>query len=177
MDQRKVNILAREIGPKLGYWKPVVVSHHMLLGLGKPVSQEKDTTERAIELKMSKSKPETAIFMTDNEKDVEKKINNAYCPEKQVTENPLAEYLRYIIFEKFPTITIERDKKFGGDLVFTSYEEFVHTYTAGKLHPLDLKKAVALHINKLLAPVRKHFSTNNKARQLLEQVNTFQITR
>src|SRR3989338_6671749 len=34
MDQRKVNVLARELGPKLGFWKPVVVSHHMLMGLG-----------------------------------------------------------------------------------------------------------------------------------------------
>ncbi|MBU1020911.1 MAG: hypothetical protein KJ847_06810, partial [Firmicutes bacterium] len=34
MDQRKVNMLAREIGlqlgPPAGGWKPVVVSHHML---------------------------------------------------------------------------------------------------------------------------------------------------
>jgi tyrosyl-tRNA synthetase len=30
MDQRKVNVLAREVGPKLGFWKPVIVSHHTL---------------------------------------------------------------------------------------------------------------------------------------------------
>src|SRR5205823_60611 len=36
MDQRKVNMLAREVGPKLGLWKPVVVSHHMLMGLQQP---------------------------------------------------------------------------------------------------------------------------------------------
>src|SRR3989344_1521563 len=36
LDQRKVNILAREIGPKIGFWKPVIVSHHMILGLKKP---------------------------------------------------------------------------------------------------------------------------------------------
>src|SRR3989344_1348801 len=46
VDQRKVNMLAREIGPKLGFYKPVVISHHMLMGLGNPVSQEKDTVER-----------------------------------------------------------------------------------------------------------------------------------
>ena len=57
MDQRKVNMLAREVGPLLGYWKPVVVSHHMLRGLGKPVSDEQDALQRTIELKMSKSKP------------------------------------------------------------------------------------------------------------------------
>ena len=46
MDQRKVNVLAREIAPKLGLKKPVVVSHHMLMGLGQPISKEKDAIER-----------------------------------------------------------------------------------------------------------------------------------
>ncbi|MDO8555970.1 MAG: tyrosine--tRNA ligase [Nanoarchaeota archaeon] len=177
MDQRKVNILARELGPKLGYWKPVVVSHHMLQGLGKPASEEQDATERAIDMKMSKSKPETAIFMTDTEEDVTRKINNAYCPAGQLKDNPLAEYLRYIIFEKNKTITIERDKKFGGDITFEDYQTFATTYQENKIHPLDVKKTVALYINKLLDPVRKHFTTNNKAKQLLEQVKSFQITR
>src|SRR3990167_7824736 len=36
MDQRKVNVLAREVGSKLGFWKPVIVSHHMLMGLSEP---------------------------------------------------------------------------------------------------------------------------------------------
>ena len=33
LDQRRANMLAREVGPKLGWWKPVIVSHHMLMGL------------------------------------------------------------------------------------------------------------------------------------------------
>lgn len=63
MDQRKVNILAREVGPKLGLWKPVIVGHHMLLGLGRPVSKSKDPADKILDLKMSKSKPDSAIFM------------------------------------------------------------------------------------------------------------------
>ncbi len=177
VDQKRVNVLAREIGPKLGYWKPVVVSHHMLMGLLKPASQEKDAVERAIDMKMSKSKPETAIFMTDSEDEVNRKIQNAYCPASQVNENPLAEYMKYIIFEKFDSVKVERDKKFGGDLVLHDYNEFENVYTKGGLHPLDLKKTVALHINKLLEPVRKHFETNKKAKSLLEQVQSFQVTR
>src|SRR3989338_3071732 len=67
MDQRKVNMLAREIGEKIGFWKPISVHHHMLMGLGQPPTEGMDTIERAISLKMSKSKPETAIFITDSE--------------------------------------------------------------------------------------------------------------
>ncbi len=127
MDQRKVNVLAREIGPSIGFWKTVVVSHHMLMGLEKPANSE-TSAERSIDIKMSKSKPDSAIFMTDSEGEIKRKINKAYCPEKTIDENPLMEYARYIIFEKFNAMKIERPKKFGGDLELNRYEELVKVY-------------------------------------------------
>jgi tyrosyl-tRNA synthetase len=177
MDQRKVNVLAREIGPKLGYWKPVVVSHHMLMGLLKPSSSEKEKMERTIDLKMSKSKPDSAIFMTDSKDEVERKIAKAYCPEKQARENPILEYCRYIIFEKFRTFEIERPSKFGGNVSFEKYAELERAYEEGKIHPADVKKATAIHINQLLDPVRRHFGKDAKARDLLEKINGMETTR
>ncbi|MBW2999609.1 tyrosine--tRNA ligase, partial [Candidatus Woesearchaeota archaeon] len=100
MDQRKVNVLAREVGPKIGFWSPVVVSHHMLMGLSQPPAGE-ESIERKIELKMSKSIPDSAIFMTDSEEEIKRKINKAYCPPKVVYENPLMDYMRFLVFEKF----------------------------------------------------------------------------
>jgi len=177
MDQRKVNVLARELGEKLGYWKPVIVSHHMLIGLGKPVSREKSTVERAIDLKMSKSKPETAIFMTDTEKEIKDKVSKAYCPEKEINDNPILEYCKYILFEKFKSIKIERPEKFGGNLEFHSYNELAKVYSKGDLHPIDLKNSVEWHINQLIMPVREHFKKNKKAKELLVKVKGFEITR
>ncbi len=176
MDQRKVNMLAREIGPKLGFWKPVVVSHHMLMGLGKHATISKDATERAIEMKMSKSKPDTAIFMDDSEKEINRKISKAYCPEKIVEENPVMEYCKHIIFEKFKTLEVKRPEKFGGNLSIESYSDLVGIYKSGKLHPMDLKNAVSDHINQLVEPVRKHFEKNAKAKKLLEKVKNFEVT-
>ncbi len=175
MDQRKVNVLAREIGPSLGYWKPVVVSHHMLLGLGKPVSQAKDATERAIELKMSKSKPDTCIFVHDNEEEIQRKIGKAYCPEKEERENPVLEYAKYLVFERVKEVSIER--KFGGPLYFSSYHNLVQSYAKGDIHPMDLKAAVAHHVNDLVKPIREHFEKNQKAKKLYEDVRSFEITR
>ncbi len=172
MDQRKVNVLAREIGPSIGFWKPVVVSHHMLMGLGKPTSASTGV-ERAIDLKMSKSKPDTAIFMTDSEEEIKRKINKAYCPEKIIDENPLMEYAKYIIFERFDSMKIERPKKFGGDLELNSYDELASIFEKGDLHPMDLKPAVADCINKLVEPVRSHFEKNKKAKELLRKVEKF----
>jgi tyrosyl-tRNA synthetase len=177
MDQRKVNMLAREVGPKLGFWKPVSISHHMLMGLGAPASEEKDAVERAIELKMSKSKPDTAIFMTDSEADIARKINKAYCPEKTVMENPIMEYCRHIIFQKYPAIDIHRPAKWGGDMHIGSYQELERLYTGGELHPQDLKQSVARYVNELVMPVREHFEKNKRAREILATVQSYEVTR
>jgi len=176
MDQRKVNILAREIGPKLGLWKPVVVSGHMLMGLKKPPEGVTDPVERAIATKMSKSIPESAIFMTDSEDEVRKKIEKAYCPERQSHDNPLLEYMKYIIFESFPEVKIERSEKFGGDVEYKSYRELESDFAAGKLHPADAKEATAIYVNELLGPVRKHFS-HGKAKELADFVKEQTLTR
>jgi len=177
MDQRKVNMLAREIGEKLGFWKPVVISHHMLMGLGQPPTAGLTGAEKGIEMKMSKSKPETAIFMTDTTEDIKGKLRKAYCPAKQVDENPVLEYAKYIIFEKFKEFKVERPAKFGRDIIFKSYQELEKAYSAGELHPMDLKQAVSMYVDKLIDPVRKHFEKNKKAKDLLEQVESFQVTR
>ncbi|MDP3093267.1 MAG: tyrosine--tRNA ligase [bacterium] len=177
MDQRKVNMLAREIGPQLGFWKPVVVSHHMLMGLGKPASASEDKITRTVELKMSKSRPETSIFMTDTKEDIARKIGKAWCPEGEIKENPILEYCRYIIFERFSKMTIERPTKFGGDITVKSFTELEALFAAKQIHPQDLKQAVAKLINELIEPVRQHFNENKEAKALLEKVKSFEVTR
>lgn len=177
MDQRKVNVLAREVAPKLKFKKPVVVSHHMLMGLGEPPKTDLTGADAAIAKKMSKSNPDSAIFMTDTEEDIKRKIKKAYCPEKVTEDNPIMEYCKYIIFEKFPVITIERPEKYGGNMDIHGYDELVRVYTAGELHPMDLKQTVVKCINELLEPVRKHFAENAEAKALFEKVQGYQITK
>jgi tyrosyl-tRNA synthetase len=177
MDQRKVNMLAREIGPQLGFWKPVVVSHHMLMGLGKPASETEDKTKRTIELKMSKSLPDTAIFMTDSTEDIKRKINKAYCLEGEVKDNPVLEYCKYIVFELKNELKISRPEKFGGDLVVKSYGELEQKFAEREIHPMDLKNAVADGLDRLIQPVRDHFETNPEAKALLEKVRSYTVTR
>ena len=176
MDQRKVNVLAREVGEKLGYYKPVVISNHMLAGL-KEIKTDATGVEAAIAKKMSKSNPDSAIFMTDSEEEIKKKISKAFCPEKIAIDNPILEYNKYMIFERFDKIKIERPTKFGGDTEYSSYNEIESDFVNGKLHPMDLKTSTANYINKLVEPTRKHFLVNNKAKSLLEEVQSFKITR
>ncbi|MCA9379050.1 tyrosine--tRNA ligase [Candidatus Dojkabacteria bacterium] len=187
LDQRKVNMLAREIGPELGFWKPVVVSHGMLQGLGKPLAESADATERAISMKMSKSKPDTAIFMTDSAEEVERKITKAYCPEGEVKDNPILDYCRQIIFQASflkgqedllkDGFVVERPEKFGGSISYANYGDLEKDFIAQNLFPLDLKNAVISYINKLLQPVRDHFEQDEQAKALLAKVQSYQVTR
>lgn len=176
MDQRKVNVLAREVAPKLGYDKPIALHHHMLMGLKKPQTEEgMSGADAAIAKKMSKSDPNSAIFMTDTEKQVQKKFNKAYCPEKIVEDNPVLEYLQYIVFEKYENVVIDRYEQEA--LSFTSYQDLEKSYVSGDIHPADLKQSTAKYINELLEPVRKHFEENSEAKALMEKVDSFTITK
>jgi tyrosyl-tRNA synthetase len=176
MDQRKVNVLAREVGEKIGYYKPIVVSHHMIAGL-KEIKTDSQGIDRTIEKKMSKSIPDSAIFMTDSEEDIKRKISKAYCPEKITQENPIIEYYKYMLFEKFNKIKIERPLKFGGDIEYSTCLDLEKDFLEGALHPLDLKLTTARYVNELVEPTRSHFEKNAYARDLLNQIESFKVTR
>ena len=127
-------------------------------------------------MKMSKSIPDSAIFMTDSEQEVQRKINKAYCPERQVEQNPVLEYCKFIVFERNKKMKIERESKFGGNVEFASFQQLQDAFATGELHPMDLKKATAFYLNELLLPVGKYFSKGKPA-QLLQQIEKMQVTR
>jgi len=181
LDQRRANILAREVGPKLGWWKPVVISHHMLMNLEGATEPEGFDEEKDFDIqiasKMSKSKPQSSIFVHDSEEEIRKKIMAAFCPPKVSEGNPLLDYAKHIVFRGFNSITAERKPKFGGDIDFTSYEDLEKSYLAGDLHPLDLKNTMVTYLDKMVEPVRIHFEKKKSAREMLELVKSYQVTR
>ncbi|KAL7609055.1 tyrosine--tRNA ligase 1, cytoplasmic [Lactuca sativa] len=166
MDQRKVNVLAREYCDDIKRKnKPIILSHHMLPGLLQ--GQEK----------MSKSDSSSAVFMEDEEAEVNLKIKKAYCPPNIVDGNPCLEYIKYIVFPWFNEFKVERKEENGGEKVFTSYDELIAAYAKGELHPADLKPALSKSLNKILQPVRDHFKNDEKAKALLKRVKAFKVTR
>jgi len=181
LDQRRANILAREVGPKIGYWKPVCIHHHMLMGLEGPQKPAGFETRKdmdvAISSKMSKSKPETCIYVHDSKEQIERKVHGAFCPSKIVENNPILDYSKHIIFRKFETLEIKRPAKFGGKIEIQSYDELEREYRKGQIHPLDLKNAVAEKLDELIKPVREHFIKDKNAKKLYEIVKQQEITR
>lgn len=144
LDQRKIMVYAREVMPKIGYEKRIELFSPMIRGLKGE--------------KMSSSIESSKIDLLDDEKIVDKKINKADC----VTGNPkngIMDLLKYLIMvmkeDKEEKFIVERPKKYGGDLEYSNYKEIEKDFKSKKLHPLDLKKAVAKEVNNLLEKIRK----------------------
>ena len=146
IDQRKILMFARENMPKLGYKRRVEIMTPLIPGLfGK---------------KMSASIPESKVDLLDSEQTVVNKLKGAYCEQGKIEDNGILSFLKYVVMvikqDKGEKLVIERPEKFGGNLEFKNYEEIEAMFLENKLHPLDLKNAVALEINKLLAVFRTH---------------------
>jgi len=166
LDQRKVNMLAREYCEEIKVkFKPIILSHHMIMGLLEG------------QAKMSKSDPDSAIFMEDTEADVNRKIKKAFCPPQIVEANPCLDYLKHIVFEKFQELQVVRSPENGGNKIYTNYNELEEDYKAGSLHPGDLKPALTKAINAIIEPVRNHFQTDPVAKQLLNTIKGYKITK
>ncbi|MBO8182391.1 MAG: tyrosine--tRNA ligase [Archaeoglobus sp.] len=140
IDQRKIHMLARENLPKLGYPSPVCLHTPILLGLDGE--------------KMSSSKG-NYISVRDSPEVVNQKIRKAFCPEKQLEDNPIIQIAQYHIFPRFDKFVVERPAKFGGDVEYETFEELSKDYAAGNLHPMDLKLSIANYLNKLLENTRR----------------------
>ncbi|CAB4310343.1 unnamed protein product [Prunus armeniaca] len=159
MDQRKVNVLAREYCDDIKKKnKPIILSHHMLPGLQQ--GQEK----------MSKSDVSSSVFMEDEEAEVNLKIKKAYCPPNVVEGNPCMEYVKYLILPWFNEFIVERSEKMAEIKLAADYE-------SGELHPADLKSALSKALNKILEPVRSHFKNDKIAKQLLQTVKNYRVSR
>jgi len=164
-DQRHAHMLARDVSKRLRIKSPVAIHTPLLTGLQAGGRMD------PIENKMSKSKPDSMISIHDDSDNVNRKIKKAYCPEKQVKGNPILEICKYVIFPELRggVFLIERSEKFGGNLEFNSYQDLENAFIDG-LHPLDLKNATAININKILEPIHKYFEKHplnyNKMKEL-----------
>ncbi len=190
LDQRKAQVVAREVAPKLkikplldkegNKIKPVAIHHHLILGLGKPTMwpvPKDQLQELWSSLKMSKSKPDTCIFVHDSLEEIKRKITNAFCPEGEAVFNPVLDWVKSLLFrDKDSKLSIEREKKFGGDVEYGSYIDLEMDFLNKKLHPVDLKNAVAEKLIKFLEPARKHFEMP-KIKKMKEEMEELLITR
>ncbi|MHA1713842.1 MAG: tyrosine--tRNA ligase [Candidatus Ranarchaeia archaeon] len=174
MDQRKAHMLARDVALKLGRKKPVALHTELLTGLSgqqtKMDFDENPDLSLQIASKMSKSLPDTCVFIHDEPSEIRRKLRKAYCPAKQVRGNPVIEIARLILFPLTGQIDIERPEKYGGNKTYCEYVELANDFVTGKLHPSDLKNAVIDGLVQLLEPARKYFASHPESLESIKQI-------
>ena len=151
MDQRKVHMLHREEIEDLGYEARPCLHTPIIADLGTGVG------------KMSSSTGVT-ISMEDTREEIERKVNDAFCPptrdpdpdeDGNERENPVLELFQYHVFPRFETVVVERPEKYGGDLTYEAYEALATDLESGELHPADAKGALAEYLDRLIEPGRE----------------------
>ncbi len=186
-DQRNVHVVARDVARELGFQKPVALHHHLLQGLLPPILiEDQKTGKKTMDMeaaKMSKSKPDSAIFIHDDPEEIKRKINGAYCPEGVIDFNPILDWVKHLVFfnqgvklahiqgviKEGSSLNVRRDPRWGENLIYNSYEDLERDYSEKKLHPMDLKNAVAEWLIHKLEPARKFFE-NPKRKEALEEI-------
>lgn len=141
MEQRKIQMLARENLEKIDENVPVCIHTPLLHGLDG-------------DAKMSSSKG-NFIAVDDSVEDITKKINKSYCPQGEIEDNPMIEIAETFVYPNQEKLLIKRPEKFGGDIELT-HDELIENFKNGDLHPMDLKTGIKDFLIKYLAPVREY---------------------
>jgi tyrosyl-tRNA synthetase len=191
LDQRKAQVIARDVAMDLEFKplknkkgekiKPCAIHGHLLLGLQKPVMwpvPKENLQEFRAQMKMSKSIPNSAVYMDDSVEEIKNKVNKAFCLEGEIDYNPILDWCKYIIFGigKNPILNIIRQEKFGGNVSYSTYNQLEKDFADKKLHPMDLKNAVAEKLVEIMQPAIKHLSQPD-VKKLKEQMDKVIITR
>jgi len=141
MEQRKIQMLARENLEKIDENVPVCIHTPLLHGLDG-------------DAKMSSSKG-NFIAVDDSVEDITKKINKSYCPQGEIEDNPMIEIAETFVYPNQEKLLIKRPEKFGGDIELT-HDELIENFKNGDLHPMDLKNGIKDFLIEYLAPVREY---------------------
>ena len=156
MDQRRAHVLAREVAHHYGWPVPAAIHTPLLSSL--KGNSRMDPVDGLVDGKMSKSDPSSGIRLPSESAEISARIGSAFCPARQLDGNPVVEVVRLIVFPWEGRLTIPRAEKHGGPVEFTEARAFESAWADGKLHPQDLKTAVAASLDRIVAPTRRYFA-------------------
>ncbi|MCE2498500.1 MAG: tyrosine--tRNA ligase [Nitrosopumilaceae archaeon] len=174
MDQRRIHMLVREIFPKMGWKVPAAVHHGLLPGLSRPAGGGGSSSVAAPDgpqagAKMSKSDPDSSVFMHDTDEQIQKKIKKAWCEEGDIENNPVLAIAKSIVFHDADrAVTIERPEKFGGNVSYDSYESLESAFGSRSLHPADLKRAIGSELARIVAPIRDRLTLSDETTEAIK---------
>ena len=168
MDQRKIHMLVRDVFPKLGWKIPVSVHHKILPSLSQARTKSTDENGHEKTTKMSKSDPNSGIFINDTDEIITKKINKSWCELGKLDESPLVDIVESIIFPKLKEIKIEsrnENARYGYD----NFQKFLDGLSKEKIHPADFKSAVADSLIEIISPLREKLQLDEELENLIRR--------
>ncbi|KAG8983660.1 hypothetical protein FRB94_005363 [Tulasnella sp. JGI-2019a] len=189
VDQRKIFTLAEQYLPKLGYAKRAHLMNHMVPGLAGGKMSSSDPNSKIDFLdppNVVRKKIKLAFCEEGNVEDngLLSFVKAVLIPVGELRRELIArgekceddggeiELPKYVGGEGEGVVgdknkegvavvfTIGRDEKYGGPVHYTSYAELEEEFKEKRVHPGDLKKAVADAIIELLEPIQKEYESN-----------------
>ena len=119
--------------------------------------------------KMSKSDPNGAILLHDDENKLAKKMRKAYLDPEQ-PNSPVYELIQHIILPEFGEVIVTPNPEFGSPSTWTDLESFKAAVADGTLHPFDAKMGVAAGISRGLSVVANYFESNPEHLELVNKI-------
>lgn len=156
IDNRHVYMLASQLLPRLGHKVPIFLFTPLGLGL----SGDK---------KMSATDKINKIELFASEEEIKNKINKAFCSEGKIANNPVLEYVKYLIFPRIKEFVIKRSPKHGGNVIFILYKDLENSFKGKMVHPQDLKNATIDYLIEILKPIREYFKENKELLKTFEK--------
>lgn len=182
MDQRKAHVVARDVAHQLTIAplrdgagrviKPLAIHTPLIMGLSAPsgpLLAGAGRRELITTMKMSKSKPASAIFLHDEPDTIRRKVRKAFCPPGETELNPVLDWVRTLVFGVGEgPLKVTRAPAHGGPVTFRDAAAVETAYLDQSLHPGDLKDALADWLIDTLEPARQHFAQGEPRRHLAQ---------
>jgi tyrosyl-tRNA synthetase len=168
VDQRKINVFANEILPRIGKKKGFFLMNPMISALsstsknlspqeeekkgdgkGEKESEPKESEPVEKNNKMSASNPNSKIDLLDDLKTIKKKVGSAYCLAGDVKDNTPLELTKTLIFPVLNRLgrgfIIERPEKYGGTIEYKDYGSLELDFQTNKNSDPNVEPEYKLH--------------------------------
>ena len=164
MDQRKAHMYMRDVADRWGWSKATCLHTPIISNL-----KSKGARMESFDHKMSKSDPNGAILLHDDEKVLAKKLRKAYL-DPEDSESPVYELIEHIVLPEQGSLEVVPNPEYGEPSTWTDLTAIKAAISDGTLHPFDVKMAVASGISSGLSCVSEFFANNPETLMALESL-------
>ena len=119
--------------------------------------------------KMSKSNPSGAVLLHDDASTLKKKLRKAYL-DPQDPESPVFELIEHVILPELSQLDVIPNPEYGEPTTWHDLVEIKQALHSEKLHPFDVKMAVADSLSRCLSSIGEYFSHHPKSLDLVNQL-------